>query len=652
MGIEKMVMMNIVGPIEQLDNIAKELVMMGNVHIVNAMNEINDSNFTVGVQEENIDELVAMNVIQPYRNDGDYREMVLKTNNLMKYLDMKPSVRRECLKDLYEFEDSIIEVNEIYDEVEALHQALESTEELLKELYEFENHIKYLKDFDMDLDRLNNLRFFNYKIGILSKENRLKLKNNYENISAVVLHIGSNKVGEVYLIISPKELEIETDRILRSLNFLELDMSREFSGTPMEVIGKVQKRISSTLEEQVNLRKKLLKVKEKYEDIVINAYSRLKMEEETLKIKSETARTSMFFYLSGWILHREKQKITQRFEKYNQQILVMFKETHEVQKFITPPTKLKNSSLLRPFEALVKMYGVPSYDEIDPTIFLSITYMLLFGAMFGDVGQGLVLLLGGIYFSKKTDNKLIGEILSRLGLSSMVFGFLYGSVFGFEHIIPALLIHPIENINHMLVGSIVLGILLLVVSYGYGIINHLKQKNLKEGLFGRNGVAGLFFYILLLTLGMNIAFGKELLPFTLIYMLMIVFMALIVVREPLANYIQGHKPYYHESVSEYYIESSFDIFETLLNMLSSTVSFIRVGAFALNHVGLFIAFQTMARIMNNAAGGVIIFIIGNMIIIGLEGLIVFIQGLRLEYYELFSKYYKGEGIEFDPVKLE
>jgi len=651
-GIEKMVMMNIVGPINEIDNIARELTLMGNVHIVNAINEIDESNFTLGVQEENINELVEMNVIQPYRSEEDFKEMFLKTNNLVKYLDIKPTIQKDLLMELYLFGDRIKEINDIYDEVEGLYRSIERSEEILKELQQFENHIKYLKEFDMDLDQLNNMVFFNYKIGILSKENRLKLKNNYENTCAVVFHIGSNNVGEVYLIISPKKLEVETDRILRSLYFQELDMSREFSGTPVEVIKKVQKKIDFILEEHGKQKEKLSHARKNYENIVVKAYSCLKMEEATLKIKSEIARTSMFFYLSGWVLHREKQEISERITKHNKQIIIMFKETNEVEEFITPPTKLKNNSLLRPFESLVKMYGVPSYDEMDPTIFLSITYMLLFGAMFGDVGQGLVIFLAGIYFSRKPGTKLIGGILNRLGLSSIVFGFLYGSIFGFEYVIPALLIHPMESINEMLISSVVLGVILLGISYYYGITNHLRQKNIKEGIFGRNGIVGFIFYILFLTLGMNMLLGKEFLPNTFIYILMLICIALIVVREPLTNYIRGHRPYYHESVSEYYIESSFDILEILLNMLSSTISFIRVGAFALNHVALFIAFQTIAKMLNDAVGSVIVIIIANVFIIGLEGLVVFIQGLRLEYYEMFSKYYKGEGIEFDPVKLE
>jgi len=101
----------------------------------------------------------------------------------------------------------------------------------------------------------------------------------------------------------------------------------------------------------------------------------------------------------------------------------------------------------------------------------------------------------------------------------------------------------------------------------------------------------------------------------------------------------------------HYIEEGFGIIETILSMLSNTISFLRVGAFALNHVGLYIAFLTLARMMSTSWGNWTVLILGNIIILTLEALIVFIQALRLEYYELFTKYYRGDGIEYTPVKM-
>lgn len=652
MAVERMEMLNLVAPIEEINNISRDVVLLQDVHIVNALNEINESNFTLSVSEENMDELVDMCTIKPFKEENDYRDISERINNLIDYFGLERSVKREHIEDEYDFEDLIGEIANIYSEVQGVHEEKLRLSGELNKIEEFDNHIKHLRKTNMDLSILKNLDFFSFKIGILSKEDRNKLKKNYENISAIVLHIGSNGIGEVYLIISPKELETETNRLLRSLNFHELDIPKEFLGTPDEIVLNIENKITENKQKLESINNKLNELRNAYSLLVEKAYSLLKLQEEITKVKDKTACTDSFVYLSGWVPKGDKRKVEKIFEKYGHRVLVMFKDVSEVQKYIIPPTKLKNSRLTHPFETLVKLYGVPSYDERDPTPFLGLTYMLLFGAMFGDAGQGLVLLLAGIYFSKRNKGSSYGGILTRLGLSSCLFGFLYGSVFGFEDIIPALLVHPIEEINFMLIGSVAVGVILLIISFGYSIFNSFEQRNMEEGVFGRNGLNGLVFYLTLLVVVVKFATGREIIPFYICIMVIFVSLVLIVVREPLSNLILKRKPLYHEEISSYYVESGFDVFETLLSMMSNTISFIRVGAFALNHVGLFIAFQTMAKMINNFAGSIIIFFIGNVIVIFLEGLIVFIQGLRLEYYELFSKYYRGEGIEFEPIKLK
>lgn len=131
--------------------------------------------------------------------------------------------------------------------------------------------------------------------------------------------------------------------------------------------------------------------------------------------------------------------------------------------------------------------------------------------------------------------------------------------------------------------------------------------------------------------------------------MMIVLMFL---KEPIARKLTKKGTLYHTSASEYYVESSFELFETFLGMVSSGISFIRVGAFALNHVGLFMAFHTIANLIGTPTGHVAMFIVGNAIVLALEGLIVLIQGLRLVYYEMFSKYYEGDGLTFSPLSLK
>jgi V/A-type H+-transporting ATPase subunit I len=241
----------------------------------------------------------------------------------------------------------------------------------------------------------------------------------------------------------------------------------------------------------------------------------------------------------------------------------------------------------------------------------------------------------------------------------MLFGAVYDSVFGIEGLLSGFLIklfgnegievfflRPIEHTNLILILSVALGIVFLLVSFMYSIYNKLKNGDIKEGIFGRNGVNGLVLFLGLLALGGLTLYGAPLWGIKLLTLFIGVTIVLLVIREPLSNRILGVRPLYHEGAGAYYMESGFELLETFLSMLSNGISFIRVGAFALNHVGLFIAFHTIASMIGTGIGDVVMFIVGNIVVIALEGLIVFIQGLRLIYYEMFSKYYTGDGRAF------
>ncbi|WP_244263832.1 V-type ATP synthase subunit I [Anaerococcus obesiensis] len=312
-----------------------------------------------------------------------------------------------------------------------------------------------------------------------------------------------------------------------------------------------------------------------------------------------------------------------------------------------PPTKLKNNKLTRPFEFLVNMYGAPNYNEIDPTGFFAITYMLLYGMMFGDLGQGLIFILASFLVEKK--NKIFGQLVRRIGFSACFFGIMYGSFFGIEDLIPTLLIKPFDNILKVLVASVAFGVILILISYILGIYNKLhKQKDLEEGVFGKEGIAGLIMMISFILIILNIVKINPL-PMKFSITLLVLSIILMIFKQPISRKILGINPIYDQSSADYYIESSFSIIEALLSVFSNLVSFTRVGAFAINHVGLYMAFEVMSKLVGGGIIGIIILIFGNILIIGLEGMIVFIQGLRLEFYEMFSKYYKGDGQKFSPI---
>jgi V/A-type H+-transporting ATPase subunit I len=310
---------------------------------------------------------------------------------------------------------------------------------------------------------------------------------------------------------------------------------------------------------------------------------------------------------------------------------------------ITPPTLLSNFFLFRPFEQFVTMYGLPQYNEVDPTPFLALTYILFFGIMFGDLGQGLVISLAGL-LAWKLKGINLGRIACILGFSSAVFGCLFGSVFGLEGIIAGY--NPLEHINTVLIFAVGLGALTVSGAAAINIANGIKQKNPEKALFSQNGLAGLVFYWAVITAGLvTMKFLPPGISAAALFGLAAFCAALIYLKEPLANLILRKPEIIPQNPGEFFVTGLFELFEIVLSFLTNTISFIRVGAFALNHVGMMSVVMMLSRTASGKTNFAIL-AIGNIIVIALEGLIVGIQCLRLQYYEIFGRFFAGSGRVF------
>ena len=442
---------------------------------------------------------------------------------------------------------------------------------------------------------------------------------------------------ESYLLVYPKKVKKDVSRSINTLGFVDNDIPDNLNSS------NIDREYIKVNDELTSLHRQINTINSQYEDTINNLSYSLDHAKKSEELKSNMAQGDKYFYLSGWVPESEVDKFKTLEDKYDNTILST-KDDQSVNQ--QPPTRLKNNKVFKPFEYLVNMYGAPSYDEVDPTPFFAITYMLLYGLMFGDLGQGLVFLALGFYISKK--NKTYGALLKRIGISASVFGLMYGSFFGKEDLIPTLLIKPFDNVMTVLIASVVFGISLMVISYIIGIYNKVsKQHNIEEGIFGKEGLAGLMMMISFIIIVLNLV-NKSPIPMPIGTFMLILSIIMMVFKQPIARKITGSKRLYDSNKSDYYIESSFSIIEALLSVFSNLVSFTRVGAFAINHVGLYMAFEVMANLAGGFWGGVIL-LLGNLLIIGLEGMIVFIQGLRLEFYEMFSKYYEGNGRLFRPI---
>lgn len=638
MKSQRMYMMNLIGQIEDMENILSDIVDSKTTEIIDASELIENSQFMFPLSSENVSMAIDSNYIKKYHGDLNVNEEREKLENFSNHLNI--DLKKNKFSKNFTSPISQLDFDNLNSEMENIDDIREKLQEKNRDMDIF----NMFGNINVSMSKLLKLENFNFKFGILSKEDRLRIKKNYENIFAAIFHMGTLKEGEVYFIIYPGDMEVDISRVLRSLNFHEIKIPEGFEKKPSEITERLTQEIKE-LEEKLEKSKKFIDEYKKDNEegiaqILKDKYNKLNLEDT----KTSLAVSSRYFYLAGWISKEDSTKIYNALtDKYKVDITF-----HEVEDYdIKPPTKLKNNSVFKPFELLVKMYGVPNYEEIDPTPFFAITYMLLFGSMFGDVGQGLFFAIAGILVGKFI-NKDFGGLVTRLGVSSTIFGFLYGSVFGLETVIKPILFNPYENINTILIMAIALGVILLIMSYSLGVTNYIRTKNFEELYFGEKGVAGFLLYISILGIASTKLFDLNSIIFDIFLIIAILCILSMIFKKVLyQKFVLKQKT---ALPNGYFIESGFSIVETIISIFSGTISFIRVGAFAINHVGLFLAFSTIGNMIGTKTGSIVMIIIGNIVILGLEGLIVFIQSLRLEYYEMFSKYYIGDGREFVPDK--
>ena len=273
--------------------------------------------------------------------------------------------------------------------------------------------------------------------------------------------------------------------------------------------------------------------------------------------------------------------------------------------------------------------------------------------MFGDAGQGACIAVLGFILYKKKGNWL-WQILSLCGLSSVIFGLIYGSVFGLEELLPWGGYHPLEadHIMVVLLAGAAVGVVVMFVCMVFNIVNSLRAGNLHAALFSPNGVAGMIFYYALIAAIVCAYTGvANLLNPVYIILLIVLPVLLIWFGEPLAKLLQHDPNWKPESIGMFIVTGFFDIFEAVISYMSNTMSFLRIGAFAISHAGMMMVVSMLCQNMA-VTGNIIVMVIGNIFVAFLEAALSSIQIIRLEFYEIFGRFYIGGGREFAPLTVD
>ncbi len=644
MAIEKMELVNIAGLLRDLDTVLLRCCQSGCFHIEVAVHS-----------GENKSKLVTLNDDNPYTPTLK-RLIVLASNVSFKLMQTQCDLSLpDSIEEIKELISSIEnQYNEIYTEKNYVLKQLSEHKQALRQL-------KHLYGLGANFEEIFSCEHVKVRVGKLPVDSYPKLEYyGDKTFFFVPFDFDESYCWGMYF--APTSQAVLVDDIFRSLYFERFRVPEFVTGTPEQEYDELNTTIAELELRVSELNAAVEKLKADNSEKLNSAFSILKMKNDTFELRKNVAVLNGKFYLVGFVPSVDGQRFNSVFDDIESVSVVL--KPPDTDKVLLPPTKLKNGFFSRPFSMLVEMYGLPAYNGINPTGFFALTYTLLFGLMFGDLGQGAVLFLIGLFLSLKMKNKA-GGILTRVGVSSMCFGTIYGSVFGFETLLNPLYrlfgfeekpFEVFHQTNIILLGAVALGALLIAISIFHNIILGFRQKNYEKAIFGPNGIVGLVFYLSVLV-GAAVTMALDgIKVFTPLYIAFLIALPLTLMffRVPLSNLVRYKKLHVgedeHESIGTFIAENFFELFEFLLSYVTNTMSFLRVGGFILSHAGMMLVVMTLAEGVSKGAAPVIV-IIGNIFVMAMEGMIVGIQAIRLEFYEIFSRFYEGDGKPFVPVSV-
>jgi len=644
LAIEKMKLVRAFGNLGDLDQFIREFCIDGHFQVENAMDYIPKKiNFA------------------PFSAENPYTEHLQMIDQLSKEFGIETK------------QEHVMEISEDSADVDYLRNFLQKIKENFNERSElqkqFENNKNLIENYehftqmDINLKDIFDCEFTKFRFGYLPRESYEKLQMNMYKDNPFINFMKGKEVKDGYwgAYIVPVSKKEEIDNIFTKLSF-EKAFVPAYNGNAQEAIEEtiahnedIQKKIEALTNELADY---VQLESERYSKLCAQIYALNTVFE--LKLNAAIKSEEDYFIFVGWIKADYEETFMQRSKKFDD--IMVECEDPGASIIDKIPISLKNNWLFRPFSYFVEMFGLPAYTEIDPTPLFAITYSLMFGLMFADLGQGLVVILIG-FLMHKFKKMPLGQILMRCGIFSCIFGAVFGSVFGMEDLLDGvykslginlLPIKVFENTTKILILAISAGVFLMLLVMLIHTICSFKLKQYADAIFSANGIAGILAYSSMVFLATDFmandevkqkisVVNKEAVITTLIVGVVMMFFYEFV-KEKLADKSYKLKP------GSYLLSNIIELFESILSFFSNTVSYLRLGAFVLVHAGMMMVVTTLAGEKVNVTF-VIVMILGNALVIALEALLTGIQSLRLQFYEMFSRYYSGQGRAFTPVNI-
>ena len=630
MSVIPMKLVTLAGPMEQFDTIMRSCIIDQEFQPENTMQLMREIQYLRSIELNN-----------PYTAPLRQAEALAEQAGIsLEYVPFDGAGEH-----LEEYTNYLDDLSQRLRELTERREALEKQADQSRTSAQQFEHIQGLTE---KISELRNMHYAKFRYGYLPREVYNSFQSAINARDDTFFFPTAVEAKEVYgIYFTTRDSREEVDAMFNSLHFVRIVLEKQLDETAEEAMERLRRE---TVESDASLRAteaELRALKEEEREPFLRCTAWLRYRSECYDMRRYAAQSKGTFYLTGWVPENALGKFQVNVSAH-EELSCVVDSAGDVP--ITPPTKLRSGLLGRIYRPFLEMYGLPSYHEMDPSLFMALTYTLFFGIMFGDLGQGLALALIGLFLWKKKGMAL-GGIITCCGLSGAVFGCIYNSVFGFEGVLPWHGFAILEG-NHvilLLVASMALGAVMLAFVMVLNICNGIRQHNFEKILFGPNGAAGMVFYLGILAAGISTALGWANL-FVPAYVLpvLILPLVLILLREPLSHLLEGRKDWNDISWGGLLSTGFFELFETLLSYLTHTLSFMRIGAYAITHVGLMMVIQMLAGDSMNP----VVLVVGNLFVMGFEGLLVGIQVLRLEFYELFGRFYDDGGQAYRPKIID
>ena len=478
--------------------------------------------------------------------------------------------------------------------------------------------------------------------------------------------------GDEYLLISLKRDRAVIGEVLSSFGWLESDVSSN-EKSRLAAGADIKER-------RVVLEQKMETVQGKLKDAVLwrkaefdELWKNLRLHELFGEIKNNFSHTRDTCIFSGWLPAERSTDLERIIRSVSGGSCIVRWSDPEDHRKVSVPVEIRHTKVLAPFKMLVENFGVPEYGTIDPTIFVAVAYLAMFGLMFGDVGQGFVImmvgLLGGLLTSKSSAGlKRLLQLFVFCGISSIIAGVLFGSYFGYSFFPPLWFDYHgiiaghsetgggrITDVYDILRITIYFGIIVISTGLVLNWINLFRKRNFFKLFLDKSGIIGGWFY----GCGLWAAFQfvaadyKSLPDAGLMAVLFGIPVLILLLKAPLQYILheRGRQEFNGFKIVDFIMEWLVELLEIFSGYLANTLSFMRVAGLGIAHVSLMVAFDSIAAMSGNGFAAALILILGNLLVIALEGLSAGIQALRLNYYEFFSRYFTGKGIAYNPVSL-